>query len=324
MRLPGFVDLQINGYIGVDFSAPDLTDGAIRKAFEAIVASGTVGFLPTVITSPPELYARNLPLLAKAVGSGHALGIHLEGPFLCPEPGYIGAHNPACVRRPDPAYLSQLQLLADGKIRAMTMAAGLPGDAELAAAATDMGIRVFLGHQRCAASDLRRMARAGAVALTHLGNGLPNDLNRFNNPLWAGLVTDGLAAMIIADGHHVREDLVRIILKMKGPENMLLVSDASPVAGLPPGRYFALGNDVVLEPSGYLFAEGKNCLAGSSANLRHCANHLAHLGLLTPGEIAEAAFHRPLRLIGLSTNDVPAGKTGMHFDSETGKFELDS
>jgi N-acetylglucosamine-6-phosphate deacetylase len=328
MRLPGFIDLQINGYLGVDFSAPGLTGEAVRMAFEAIVESGTIGFLPTVITSEPELYTQNLPLLAKMMDSDpcgcHALGIHLEGPFLCPEPGYIGAHNPTNTRLPDPGYLSHLQTLAEGKIRAITMAAGLPGDAELAAAAAEMGIRVFLGHQRCNAADLERMARAGAVALTHLGNGLPNDLNRFENPLWAGLVANNLAAMIIADGHHVRDDLIRIILKMKGPKHLLLVSDAAPVAGLPPGRYFTLGNNVVLESSGYLYAEGKNCLAGSSANMLHCANYLAKLGLPTPEEIAEAAFYHPLRLIGLTPNDVPVGKTGVHFNAETRKFELDT
>lgn len=328
MRLPGFFDLQINGYLGVDFSAPDLTTEALGRAFEAIVAGGTVGFLPTIITSTPEVYARNLPLLAKVMdtvpGGQHAPGIHLEGPFLCAEPGYIGAHNPAHTRVPDPRYLSHLQTLAEGKIRAMTMAAGLPGDAELVAAATELGIRVFLGHQRCLTSDLERMARAGAVALTHLGNGLPNDLNRFENPLWAGLVTDSLAAMLIADGHHVRDDLIRIILKMKGRENFALVSDASPIAGLPPGRYFALGNNVVLEPSGYLYAEGKNCLAGSSANMLHCANYLAGLGLLQAEEIAEAAFYRPLRLIGLTANDIPAGKTGIRYDRQTGKFEFET
>ncbi|MEQ1744353.1 MAG: N-acetylglucosamine-6-phosphate deacetylase [Saprospiraceae bacterium] len=324
MRLPGFIDLQINGYLGVDFSAPGLTEAAIARAFEAIVASGTAGFLPTVITSSQEVYEKNLPMLATVMGKPgigrHALGIHLEGPFLCPEPGYIGAHYPALVRLPDPDLLRQLQMLAQGKIRAITLSAGLPGDAALISAACEMGIRVFLGHQRCDVADLDRAARAGAVALTHLGNGLPNELNRFGNSLWAGLVTDSLAAMIIADGHHVCDDLLRIILKMKGRKNFLLVSDASPVAGLPPGQYFALGNTVVLEPSGYLYAVGKNCLAGSSANMLHCANYMAGLGLLPPDEIAEAAFSHPLRLLGLRPEDVPKSDYEIEFDQENQQF----
>lgn len=324
LETPGFIDLQINGYMGVDFSSPDLRADQIDLAFDAIVASGTAGFLPTVITAAPHVYERNLPLLARrmdtAPGGRHALGIHLEGPFLCPEPGYIGAHPPEHTRLPDPEYLRRLQELAQGKIKALTMAGGLPGDAETAAAARALGIRVFLGHQRCARADLLRMTQAGAVALTHLGNGLPNDLNRFGNPLWAGLVADGLAAMLIADGHHVCDDLIRIMVQMKGAAQLVLVSDASPVAGLPPGHYVALGNEVVLEPSGYLYAVGKNCLAGSSASLLQCANYLAASDLLSPADIAAAASTRPLQLMGMAPEDVPDSNGRVFFDAEQRRF----
>lgn len=323
-RIRGFIDLQINGYHGIDFSASDLTEEAICKAFEAIVASGTVGFLPTVITSSPDVYAQNLPMLARVMDSTsigkHALGIHLEGPFLCPEAGYIGAHNPKHTRLPDPHYVHYLQNLAEGKICAMTMAAGLTGGAELITMANALGIRIFLGHQNCNTDELKRMAEAGAVALTHLGNGLPNDLNRFANPLWAGLVTNTLIATMITDGHHVCDDLIRIIFQMKGRENVILVSDASPIAGLPPGRYFTLGNEVVLEPSGYLYAVGKQCLAGSSANMLHCANYLAKLEILMPEEIVDIAFYHPLKLIGRTPNDIPNGVLNVYFEQKTGQF----
>lgn len=324
MNVPGFIDLQINGYRGVDFSSPGLDYDDVRIAFDAIVNSGTAGFLPTVITTPPDTCRHCLSLLAQAIntaGNGrHALGIHVEGPFLCPEAGYIGAHNPAWTQRPDPALLIQMQDWAQGKIKAVTIAAGLPGARELTIAAREMGIAVFLGHQNCPSAELKNLADAGAVALTHLGNGLPNALNRFQNPLWAGLVTDELAAMVITDGHHVRPDLIKIILRMKGAERFMVVSDASPVAGLPPGRYFALGNEVLLEPSGYLHIPAKNCLAGSSANMLQCINYLATLNLLSAGALTAAGRSNPLQLLGMTQEQVPNPGYTLRFDEEDGCF----
>ena len=106
MNFPGLIDLQINGYIGIDFSSPDLTEADAIRAFEAIVKSGARGFFPTIVTSPLALFERNLPILARAMSDRiwgkHALGIHVEGPFLCPLPGYIGAHKPEWALDPDP------------------------------------------------------------------------------------------------------------------------------------------------------------------------------------------------------------------------------
>lgn len=136
MNFPGLIDLQINGYIGIDFSSPDLTEADAIRAFEAIVKSGARGFFPTIVTSPLALFERNLPILARAMSDRiwgkHALGIHVEGPFLCPLPGYIGAHKPEWALDPDPELLRQFQVWADGKIRILTMAAGQPGADELA------------------------------------------------------------------------------------------------------------------------------------------------------------------------------------------------
>ena len=137
--IPGFVDLQVNGFGGVDFSDPALTEAALLDAWRALLGQGTAAFLPTMITSPMEVYRRNLPLMVRALKAeefvGRVLGLHLEGPFISPVPGAVGAHEPAYVRAPDAALLAELLDLGQGALRLLTVAAELPGVEALVAPA---------------------------------------------------------------------------------------------------------------------------------------------------------------------------------------------
>jgi N-acetylglucosamine-6-phosphate deacetylase len=325
MDIPGFVDLQVNGYRGTDFSAPDLSEEALAAACRDLLARGTAALLPTVVTSPLEVYERNLPLAARVMArpefAGRLLGLHLEGPFLSAEPGAVGAHNPAWVRPPDPALLDRMWEWAAGRVRLLTIAAEAPGAEDLARRAVALGITVSLGHQLADEAALDRLARAGATALTHLGNGVPNTLPRHRNPIWAGLAEDRLWAMIIADGHHLPPAVLKVMLRAKGVARTAVVSDASPVAGLPPGRYRVSGNDAVLEPSGLLHNPAKGCLVGSSATLLECMNHLASLGLCTAEELVALGLDNPLRLVGLDRG-VLGGASAVTFDEGAGRFRL--
>ena len=207
LPVPGFVDLQVNGYLGVDFSSPDLTQESFIYACQALLGRGTAAFLPTLITSPVDIYARNLPLIASALAlpefHGRLLGIHLEGPFISPEPGAVGAHNPAWVQLPDLDLLQHLDAWANGAVRMITIAAELENAEELARWASGQGKLVSIGHTLASPADLERLYQSGARALTHLGNGLPKLLPKFANPLWAGLADDRYTAMLIGDGHHL-------------------------------------------------------------------------------------------------------------------------
>ncbi len=300
----GWVDLQVNGFLGVDFSDPDLTEADFVRACRALLAQGTAAFLPTVITSSLGTYARNLPLMADVMAreefQGRLLGFHLEGPFISRVPGAVGAHNPAYVRDPDVALLEQLLDWAGGRVRLLTLAAELPGAEDLARCAVEHGIAVSIGHSLFTTVDLDRMANAGATALTHLGNGLPNMLPRHDNPLWVGLAHDAYTAMLITDGHHLPAPVLKTAIRAKGADRLIVVSDASPVAGLPPGRYHFLDNDAILEPSGRFHNPEKQCLVGSSATMAQCMAHLASLGELTEEELARVGRVNPLRLIGLN------------------------
>lgn len=308
---PGLVDLQVNGYKGVDFSGSDLTAADFARACRQLLAGGTTAFLPTLITSPADIYERNLPLIAETIDKdefrGRVLGIHLEGPFISRQDGARGAHTAEWVRNPDAGYLDELIHLANGKVRLLTIAADQEGAVELSRHATSRGIVVSLGHHMATDQDLDRLVQAGAKALTHLGNAVPAMLERHRNPIWAGLANDGLWATLITDGHHLPPALIKTILRAKGPQRCIVVSDASPLAGMPPGRYKSMGANVVLEGNGRLYNPATGYLAGSSATIPQCVDCLRNLGLLDPDDLVRVCFSNPLALIGCTPEDVVLG-----------------
>ena len=308
MTTSPLVDLQVNGFKGVDFSGADVREADLVEACRALLSAGTTAFLPTLMTCPTEICARNLPLLARVIDreefTGRLLGIHLEGPFLSPQEGARGAHNPEWMRAPDVDYLEQLITWANGKIRLLTLAADLDGAEDVARYAASRGMAVSLGHHMADEEQLRRLVNAGAKALTHLGNGVPAVLPRHENPIWAGLGNDDLSATIIADGHHLPASLLKTIVRAKGPRRCILVSDASPLAGLPPGEYESMGAQVLLDETGRLYNPGTGYMVGSSATLAACASYLASLKIVSPDELAMMAFDNPLRLIGVEPGRV--------------------
>lgn len=313
MKVPAPVDLQVNGYLGVDFSSPDLTEDDFIRACDAMLQTGTAAFLPTMITSPADIYKRNLPIIARVLQTdqfrNRLLGIHLEGPFISPKDGARGAHNSDWIRKPDTAFLAQLINWSDNQIKMITIAAELDGAADLCACAAEKNIVVSLGHQMARTDDLQKLVDAGARALTHLGNGVPAIIPRHENPVWAGLANDNLTAMIITDGHHLPPSVIKAIIRTKTPTRCILVSDASPIAGLPPGSYQTLGQKVVLDPSGRLYSPKGGYLVGSSANLNQCLNHLASRDLTTPEEMVDMAYRNPLKLLNIDPQIVPEAKS---------------
>jgi N-acetylglucosamine-6-phosphate deacetylase len=324
--LPGFVDLQVNGFLGVDFSSPDLTAESFALACRELLKRGTVAFLPTLITCPISVYRRNLPILAEVMEReefrGRLLGLHLEGPFISTQAGAVGAHDPRYVIPPDLKLLQDLIAWANDQVRLITLAPELPGADQLARYAVGKGITVSLGHTLATAHDMGRLVQAGATALTHLGNGVPNTLPRHDNPIWAGLAQDALSAMLIADGHHLPAPVLKVMLRAKGTNRCIIVSDASPVAGMPPGEYVTLGNRAVLEPSGLLHNPEKGCLVGSSATLLDCMNHLARQRWLSFEDMVAVGLRNPLRLIGLDESAVSVAST-VRFDPAAAVFSVE-
>lgn len=311
ISVSGFVDLQVNGFLSIDFSSESLTEEDVIKAGLALHQRGTAGFLATLITSREEIYSRNLPIISRVMKNselqGILLGIHAEGPFLSASPGAVGAHNPAWIRNPDIEFFKRMQDWAGGQIKVITIAAESPGAEVFTKYASTNGVTVSLGHQLAQSLEMRKCAQAGATLLTHLGNGLPNEINRHNNPIFSGIAEDGLTAMIITDGHHLPPALIKSIIRAKGSAKTIITSDAGSLAGMPPGRYHAMGNLAVLEPSGLLHNPEKKCLVGSSATMMQCINYLASLDIVSVSDLITMGLHNPLRAIKLDIKDLRQG-----------------
>jgi N-acetylglucosamine-6-phosphate deacetylase len=315
--LSGFVDLQVNGYGGVDFSSPGLTLAAVEETTRALYRRGTLGFCPTLVTSAVQVYRQVLPVLAEVMRTQiHAgsdersrlCGIHLEGPFISPEDGAVGAHPRQHVQLPSLAFFDELYALAGGQIALLTLAPELPGAIDLIRHACAKGVRISIGHTLANADQIKAAVEAGAMLSTHLGNGIPNYIQRHHNPLWPQLALTGLSAMLITDGHHLPPDLIAVALAAKGRERVMITSDSSPAAGCPPGEYTFFGTRALLEPSGRLRNLESDTLAGSSATLLDCMNYLAGLGLLDEAALWQVGRDNPLKVLELSPADLPAGR----------------
>jgi N-acetylglucosamine-6-phosphate deacetylase len=326
VKVPGLVDLQVNGYKGVDFSSSDLTEDNFVQACRGILVAGTTAFLPTMITSTAEVYKRNLSIMAAAMERrefvGRVLGIHVEGPFISPEDGARGAHNPKWIRKPEVDYLGSMVEWAGQKVRMITIAAEVEGSDKLARWCTEHGIVVSLGHHMACEVDLERLRQAGAVTLTHLGNGVPANLPRHKNPIWAGLANDDLSATLITDGHHLPPSVLRTFIRTKGASRCIVVSDCTALTGMSPGRYNVLGNDVILEENGRVHNPVAGHLVGSATAMLQCMNHLASLKLLTAEQLLAVGFDNPLKLLGIGPDDIAPG-ANLSFDETRNVITFD-
>ena len=313
MNGSGFVDLQVNGFGGINFSDPGLTMSEIRQVMRAQARLGTLAFCPTVITAEMIVYRRVLQLLDEALreqsgwGEGCWMpGIHLEGPFISPEDGAVGVHPRQYVQPPDAERFAEIFEMAGGKIALLTLAPELPGALELIARAVELGVAVSIGHTLADAAAVRAAVAAGARLSTHLGNGCPNWLHRHHNPIWPQLAAPELTAMLITDGHHLPPEVIAAFLAAKRPGRVIVTSDAAPAAGCPPGEYAFFGSRVLLEPSGRLRNLERDTLAGSAASMLDCMNHLAGLGLLSEADLWRVGRDQPLAAIGRTRADLPA------------------
>jgi N-acetylglucosamine-6-phosphate deacetylase len=305
----GFIDLQVNGYLGVDFTSPSLRPEDIRRASDSLAKAGTVGYCATLITAPLDIYQRNLPLIAKAMeepgNRGRLLGIHLEGPYLSVKEGARGAHQAVWMRRPDTEEFDRLQDWAGGNIRILTLAPELEGGLKLIRHVAERHpTRVSLGHHLATREEIVQSIAAGASLVTHLGNGCPNLLPRHENIIAHQLAADALTAGVITDGNHLPEDFIRIVIKCKGPGRMFVVSDSAPIAGLKPGLYTNMGIKVHLSDTGRIEQLTTPYLAGSGCTMAECMRHLRSLGLLSDDELWRVGFENPLGILGISPADL--------------------
>ena len=313
----GFIDIQLNGFKGVNFSAPDLTLDQVRMATRELVKAGTTAYCPTVVTSSLDNFKHSLPILAQAMLDPelkpHLLGIHMEGPFISPIVGARGAHPPENIIKPDVDTFKRFQEWAEGNVVLLTLAPETEGAMALIRYASENGTVVSMGHTLAEDAAMEEAVRAGVRVCTHLGNGMPNMINRHQNPLWWQLACEDLAGTFITDGQHLPPDFIKVALRAKTVKRFVVVSDAAHLAGLPPGVYDFNGNAAVLAPNGRIGFKNTPYLAGSSATMLQCMNHLASLNLLSEADLWKVGYANPLRLLGRRLDRQPSDTPSIVF-----------
>lgn len=269
---PGLIDNQVNGYIGVDFSEDSVNVNSLQRVVKEINKDGVTSFIPTFITNSHEKLIRNFRNFSAALKAGSVEesipGFHLEGPYISPENGYFGTHPVEFVRKPSWDEFLEYQEAAEGRIVEVTVAPEIEGVMDFISQCSKNGILVSIGHSNASAGQVNEAVKRGAVMATHLGNGLANMIDRHRNPIWPLLANEKITPSIIADGNHLLPEQLQVFYRIKGPDNIFLVSDVSPLIGMPPGRYNYMGSEVMYTPDGYLRNLKMNCLAGASQPLK--------------------------------------------------------
>jgi N-acetylglucosamine-6-phosphate deacetylase len=297
----GLVDLQVNGFAGIDFNAGAFAPGQIDAAMQALRATGVTCLLPTLITATPDQLKTRINALDDAISqcataSVMCPGYHLEGPFLNPADGYAGCHPPASMRAPDFALIRRLENALKRPILLITIAPELPGAEAFIRQATAAGKLVAIGHSATDFATATRAADAGATLSTHLGNGLPQNLPKLANPIMAQLAEDRLFTCFIADGLHIPPPALKVLIRAAGAR-AILVSDAVAAAAQPPGVYPFAGMHVQRDADGKVSIPGQPGLAGSSLCLDAAVRNLVAWGIASPEQAIAMASAHPARLL---------------------------
>jgi N-acetylglucosamine-6-phosphate deacetylase len=294
---PGFIDLQINGAFGNDFTNDP---GTFWQVASLLPRFGVTSFLPTIISSPRETIAAAQAAICEGPPPGFKgavpLGLHLEGPFLNPEKR--GAHNPAYLRLPDSAEAQSWTL--DRGIRLVTLAPELPGAREMIEMLAARGIVVSAGHSLASYDEGIAGVNAGITYGTHIFNAMPVLNHREPGLAGALLFDDRVTVGIIADGIHLHPSLVALVWKAKGSLRVSLVTDAMAALGIPAGTYNLGDQGVTVADGAARLADGR--LAGSVLSLDQAVRNLVAFTSCQPYEAITTVTNVPASLLGVENS----------------------
>lgn len=284
---PGFIDLQVNGFAGVDYNEPSTPAEQIAQSLRTMFSTGVTRCFPTIITGSEERItgaARNLnaareELLRSGQAEGHAIaGLHIEGPHLSPEDGPRGAHPLEHIRPPDIEEFKRWQAAAGGLIKLVTISPEWEGTVDYIRHLVRSGVVASIGHTQADAAQIARSVDAGATMSTHLGNASHPVLHKTQNYIWSQLANDRLTASFIVDGIHLPGDFVHAGIRAKGVERSVLVTDAVMPAMCAPGEYRLGQVDTELKPDGRVVLRGGDRLAGSALRMDQAIGNTVRLG----------------------------------------------
>ena len=300
---PRYIDLQVNGYVGVDFNGNEVTVERLHAACVALRRDGVAGILATIITDAVDRMAGRLKQIARARQEDPLVrdmvwGFHVEGPFLNEAPGYAGAHPVEHVR---PAGVDAMRCLldaADGLVRLVTLAPERDAGLKVTSFLARQGILVAAGHCDPSLDQLRAAIDAGLSLFTHLGNGCPMVMHRHDNIIQRALsLSDRLTMCFIGDGVHVPYPALGNYLRLAGVERSVVVTDAISAAGLGPGRHRLGAQTIDIGEDLVAWSPDHTHFMGSTATMpRMVAGMRDALGL-SPQQIEQLIVHNPLRIL---------------------------
>ena len=301
-KTSGLVDLQVNGFAGVDFNTPGITGETLKKSLQTMLASGVTKCLPTLITSSEEHLkscfrdlenSRQSCKLAKTMIAGY----HLEGPFISPHPGFSGCHPVEKIRDADHEMFLRLQEAADGRISLVTLAPEVNGAIPFIKNLVSQGIIVAIGHTKAGSEKIREAVEAGAMLSTHLGNGTSTELSKNNNPIISQLSEDKLSASFIADGYHISQETLKVYLRAKESKRTLLITDATAGAAAKPGIYQLGEMKLHLDHEPVVYNKETSRPAGSAVTLDQCVRNVMKWYNVSLDEAVSWAGLNPLQLL---------------------------
>ena len=299
---PGWIDLQVNGFAGVDYNHPETPHPEIARSIRALFATGVTRFYATVITGSPQHMEGSLSNLSRAKDSlpeGDAIdGFHVEGPNIGAEDGPRGAHPRRWVRKPSLDEFRRWQEATGNRIRIVTLAPEWPEALDYIEKVTAEGVVAAIGHTQASAPRIADAVSAGATLSTHLGNGAHAVLRRHPNYIWEQLAEDRLMADFIVDGIHLDASFLKVALRAKGIERSVLVTDAAPPADAPPGRYRIGEQEVDLTADGRVVLAGQDRLAGSALRMDRSIGNVMRMARVSLADAVRMA----------TTNAARAGK----------------
>ncbi|GAB1483094.1 N-acetylglucosamine-6-phosphate deacetylase [Treponema sp.] len=305
--IPGFIDIHTHGAIGVDFNLA--TEAEVQKLSSFFASQGVSTYLPCIMTDTPETMKKQLKLLASTEtheGGSRIRGIHLEGPFLSPH--YKGAMPERLLQKCSYDSFKALQKAAQGKIRLITVSPELEGALDLITQLKDDGVRISLGHSGASYEEAMRAIEAGATSATHTMNAMKL-LHMHDPAILTAVLESDIYAEMICDGFHLHPPIVRLLLKTKGLERMIAVSDSTMAAGFPDGEY-ALGLNKIVVKDGDAKLISNGTRAGSTLTMIKALQNIQKFTGFKLESISKLLSENPARMLGIfqETGSIAEGK----------------
>lgn len=294
---PGLVDTHIHGFGGADVQDHDF-EGIMGTMSEGLLSAGVTSWLPSPLTADHEQLRDVCSIIGESYQEARGAkirGIFFEGPFFTEE--HKGAQNPKYMRDPKISELDDWQKAAHGMLKKLAVAPERKGSIEFIREATARGIIIALGHSNATYDEAVSGVEAGATIWVHTYNGMSRLTHREPGMVGAALNTSNTYAELICDGYHVRPEAAQLVLKAKGADHVVLITDSMRAAGLKNGIY-KLGEYNVEVRDGAAWLPTGN-LAASILKLKDAVKNVVNWGIATPVEAITMASLTPAKSVGI-------------------------